>query len=1470
MPKYVELNRVFVDYDDSHQGENEATSFVDFLYAAKSWDEVLGAPCTVVIAEAGTGKSEEFRQQTRRLIAEGKPAFYAALDLLAKLPLRSALTIGSSVAFDGWQQGGEHGYFFLDAVDEAKLIDPRDFAIAMANFGAAVEPGKTRYSLVVSTRPHAWQANADRILLADRLDLKTAAEYSKGDEKPVGSGELDAIEESAATSTSETKEASPVAVVRLAGLSANQVKTFARANGVENPDDFVDAIEKANAEVFATRPADLPGLIALWKRDGKIGRYSDVVRYNVEIKLLEQNPAYKERGIALEHATLGAQALAAAATLTGRTSFLLPDGTISEKVRSNSTDPATVLQGWPSEEISALLSTALFDESLYGTVRFHHRTAREYLCACWLARLLDKRKNRQKIEDVLLAHPYGTEPLVVRPAMKPIAAWLALSDQDIRDQVLNADPKVLLAHGDASALDISTRGSLLKLFAERYRDRNHTPIRVDKREVRRLSDGRLSETIHSLFEKHRDHVDVRHLLLRVVREGLISGFDAIAFAYLQDASVDAWTKILSAQVITTAGTATYKKRLAGAILKKPAAFPRGVVGHVVDALVPEYIAYQELVAILGAVSSSVEFSSDQMDLQLPKILAKIPGIQTKLSVLEGLETLLATKPLHEEEYTRISIQYDWLLNAVGGFACDIASSDQTAWSNPALLSLLSMCQQGDHLRRYTGDVHRRSTALIDGHAELKQLLFWHEVRCQQQLGQGPVVGWWLLSHLPALRMFTARDLELFLAAIRERSSLDDQKTALSAAFAAWQQSGRSPDKLTELRAAAAQNASLSAELEGMIVPPSPSEATRRANARHAAIEKENARERAERASNRQKWIEKLKSDPSQVGDLGIAREGKLYNYSLWLFDEMRKAEKRNSIWTVTTWQSLIPEFGEEVATRFRDFCRQFWRVFRPPVRSEYERGDHSTPSTVIVGLSGIAMDWDGSVMWAASLSPEEAELAARYGTWEMNGLPPWFESLHAAHPDVVDKLLVSEAKWELTTPSESSRSYILSRLRWNARTLGAHLGGEIADLIQADAVLTDYAVREAIIVILADGRRPSEAFIATARQRAKLSPHRALWIVVLMALDGDAGVKALNAWVEEGATTLERSGRMSEVIKELFNDDRSGVATVHKGFVKVPILAVMLAHLSASTPVEDDNADDEATYRIRDSSPSMYDQVLQLMFNLPGRATYDALIASAGANPPRRDHLLALAERRAEQDSEAPPWSASDVYRFAADVEQSPRTEDELFRTALSRLDDLKHEYEQGDESEASLLMKVTNEVELRKVIANRLKLAARSNYTTGSEEELADGKRTDIRIHHPAVDKRIPIEIKIAGRWRAVELQERLRNQLVGQYMRESRYGIFLLVNRGGPHDIRRWRVDQKQVGLLELVDWLQKQARSIQRRSSRVGGLEVMAIDLLKRCSTAPQGRSSGLQKKRVAKKPPKKSSASSLRGRSPKSKR
>jgi hypothetical protein len=182
-----------------------------------------------------------------------------------------------------------------------------------------------------------------------------------------------------------------------------------------------------------------------------------------------------------------------------------------------------------------------------------------------------------------------------------------------------------------------------------------------------------------------------------------------------------------------------------------------------------------------------------------------------------------------------------------------------------------------------------------------------------------------------------------------------------------------------------------------------------------------------------------------------------------------------------------------------------------------------------------------------------------------------------------------------------------------------------------------------------------------------------------------------------------------------------------------------------------------------------------------------------------------------------------------------PRTQKDLFELAVSRLDDLKLELEEGDESEASLMQRVANEVELRKVFANRLRYAAAGKYTTGSEEELADSSRTDIRLHHPEVEARIPIEIKIADArsWSAARLRKKMESQLKEQYMLEARYGVFLLVRRGAKPDRKTFphKALGKNFGFEDLCAWLRDEARELLRANPSIDGLQVVSIDLTKR---------------------------------------
>ena len=170
----------------------------------------------------------------------------------------------------------------------------------------------------------------------------------------------------------------------------------------------------------------------------------------------------------------------------------------------------------------------------------------------------------------------------------------------------------------------------------------------------------------------------------------------------------------------------------------------------------------------------------------------------------------------------------------------------------------------------------------------------------------------------------------------------------------------------------------------------------------------------------------------------------------------------------------------------------------------------------------------------------------------------------------------------------------------------------------------------------------------------------------------------------------------------------------------------------------------------------------------------------------------------------------------------------------LARLDDLKKDIEEGDESVATLLLKVTNEPELRRYFADQFRKSSRSLYTVGSEEELADATRTDIRLNAPQVSAPVPIELKIADNWTLAQLTERLENQLVQQYMRVSQYGIFLVVHNGKKKCWQDTRAE-KFLDFSELTETLKLDATHLTRKYPNIAALEVIGIDFTARSAHA-----------------------------------
>jgi hypothetical protein len=146
-------------------------------------------------------------------------------------------------------------------------------------------------------------------------------------------------------------------------------------------------------------------------------------------------------------------------------------------------------------------------------------------------------------------------------------------------------------------------------------------------------------------------------------------------------------------------------------------------------------------------------------------------------------------------------------------------------------------------------------------------------------------------------------------------------------------------------------------------------------------------------------------------------------------------------------------------------------------------------------------------------------------------------------------------------------------------------------------------------------------------------------------------------------------------------------------------------------------------------------------------------------------------------------------------------------------------------------LLKEDFEPKLRNWFADELLKRNKGKYSVSTEDELADATRPDLNVHAPAVDCPMVIELKITDKWTVPELYERLRNQLVGQYLRDARsqYGIYLLVWQG------KWKrkTDEKNLTFETLLNVLQDEADKIVHGRDDLEEIKVVGIDLTKRKS-------------------------------------
>ena len=157
---YVELNRKFIEFDE--EGDKSPINYSRFLrgHSEYLWMGLLqDYNYLVILGEAGTGKTKEFRTG-RRILAEGNEyAFFCTIESLAtesnfRRMLRNS---EEQELFDNWLNSNAQGYFFLDSVDEAKLRE-KSFENALRHLSISITTKNIlRSKIIISCRVSDWR-----------------------------------------------------------------------------------------------------------------------------------------------------------------------------------------------------------------------------------------------------------------------------------------------------------------------------------------------------------------------------------------------------------------------------------------------------------------------------------------------------------------------------------------------------------------------------------------------------------------------------------------------------------------------------------------------------------------------------------------------------------------------------------------------------------------------------------------------------------------------------------------------------------------------------------------------------------------------------------------------------------------------------------------------------------------------------------------------------------------------------------------------------------------------------------------------------------------------------------------------------------------------------------------------------------------------------------------------------------------
>lgn len=1404
-----------------------------------SWDELLRSQRILIVSEAGAGKTYECETKARELFARGEPAFFLSLESVASAGVAATLFGDEHKRFTDWlASSSQVAYFFLDSIDELQLVH-RSFKDALRRFAHDARGVLGRATVVITARP----VPIDRQAFRDILPVPAPVRQEDSQDEFI---------RIAMDGPSKTRDDVPPGIreVELLPLTGPQIMEFAASRGVENPEALLAAIDAKHAREFARKPQDLIELCDDWREHGGLRAHFEQIQSHVRARLAARPERREKAELPPAQAQIGAQRLALAVILSRRLTIRYSAGSDADSYGATPIDPRELLADWGSNEVLTLLERPIFVEGGYGRVRFHHRSVMEFLAARQIHDLIEAGLLVQSAACRMLFGLTGSNETILRPSMRPVAAWLALLRPDMFERVVKIEPDALLTQGDPESLTDLQRERALLGYVARYGKGQWRGLEVPNLQVARLAQLGLAGTVRSAWAAGVEAPEVRELLLRLVSAGHMQGCADLVAQVAADASGSDRERFEALLALATLGDSRLAP-MVDAIVTLAPGWSERLARWVGTMLYPEHVTEAQLVQLLARVRSEKRDRGGYAD-SVARVIQNADLSRARLETLLPDVLRLARGVLSaiDEEFQEVDgmLEMSSILRALSLRLLELGSVSKTLIAASVLASRSTEASYG------LGKGKKELSALLDSLPDVwRPQVFEADLACVDSLGGDLSTRYRLVRivYEGALNYTLERDGPWAQVALADvQMSLERRAILLHLAAHLYAIEGCSKDGAGVLRGAVADSTVLTDELSSIVASSEPSAQFQEMQEEQRKRQERQARKRAD---ERDAWA-RIRRELAEQPALALGpgrRDNTIWNISLVLRKQGLNGDEGR-------WDRvfLTSQFGVDITDRLRRAFMAYWRSLRPTVRRERPVGEENTYLVVwSIGLMGIYAEAEDP-FWATKLQRSEAELAARYALLELNGLPSWLGSLAKVHPSEVETVIGTELLDELSASGGESgwHSVFLQSLLNSSQEVAQLLLLRLDSwLVSSGSVLmqlphsssNERKLSQVIRVLLTYGgpeiTGPMEELAAAQVRAARTGPYLLFWLPVLFSLAPLRGVESMCSIL--AALPVEPDGDAVHIIGSLFNE-WTGFGSADWASKLAPAELLRLTLEFHRHVRSEDDLVHETVYSpgARDAAENGRRYIFDVLMKASGPDALSAKLALA-ADPlfePLRDRIAALAQERLAAEIDSSAWTPTEVVTLLSRKELSPKTTSDMAQLLVDRLDDLQ-ELLLKDTGPRAGWASIDDENTLRPLIARELEVASREAYTVDQEAVTADGKETDIRLRAVS-GYQATIELKVGEKGRSArELCDTIDDQLVKKYMahRDARTGC-LLVSVADPGKYWLHPGTGERIDRFGLQALLQAKAEAAQLKLGGDARVIARVLDLVPRLSTEKQAAS------------------------------